>query len=220
MHAMQTKSKIKDLKRQIANIARKHKIGHVPSCYSCLNILYILYSKIVNIKQDNIKSIDRDKVILSKEHCKLGLLCVLEEFGLIPTGAAEEWFYDGSSVGHDIFNEVADERYAAVDASYGSLGQGLGLGAGMALADKNNKVYVIIGDGELQEGSCWEAFMFIGHNNLKNVIPIIDRNWIQGGDYTKNIIDSSSNCIAQIASFGLDVIEVDGHNNDAIEKHY
>ena len=102
MHAMQTKSKIKDLKRQIANIARKHKIGHVPSCYSCLNILYILYSKIVNIKQDNIKSIDRDKVILSKEHCKLGLLCVLEEFGLIPTGAAEEWFYDGSSVGHAI----------------------------------------------------------------------------------------------------------------------
>lgn len=214
------KEEILDLKRKIVQIARKNKVGHIPSSFSCLDILYVMYSKIVNINAGNIKDVLRDKVIISKEHCKMGLLCVLERFGLIPSGSAEEWFYDDFPIGHDMFKEVAEDRYAAVDAAYGSLGQGLGLAAGMALADKKHNFYVIVGDGELQEGSCWEALMFIGHHGLKNVVTIIDRNWIQGGEYTKNIIDSSSHCVEQIASFGFDVIEIDGHNHQKIEEAF
>ena len=209
---------IVSLKQHIVTIARKHKLGHIPSCFSCLDIMYVLFSKIANITKNNINETLRDKVIISKEHCKMGLLCVLEKFGLIPKGAADEWFFDGSAVGHDIFKEVSDERYAAVDVAYGSLGMGLGLAAGMALADKNHTIYVIVGDGELQEGSCWEALMFIGHNKIKNVVPIIDRNWIQGGNYTKDTIDSSSHAVEQIASFGFDVIEIDGHDHQKIEE--
>lgn len=219
MQTIERDAVIADLKRKIVKIAAKHRLGHVPSCFSCLDILYTLYSKIVNIKPDNVLSIDRDKVIVSKEHCKLGLLCVLEHFNLIPEGAADEWFYNGSKIGHDIFKEVSIDKYAAVDVSYGTLGQGLGVGAGIAYANPHN-VYIIVGDGEMQEGSCWEALMFIKQYNLKNITVIIDRNWIQGSGYTKDIIDSSSRLVQQITSFGFDVIECNGHSLDELENAF
>ena len=211
-------SKIKKLKKRIVEIAKKNKVGHIPSCFSSLEILYILYTKIVNITKQNAQSVNRDRVIISKEHCKLALICVLAELDLIPKNIINEWMIDGGIVGHDIFKEVANPQLAAIDASFGSLGQGIGVGIGMALANPYNHIYVIVGDGELQEGSCWEGIMFIGHNRIKNITIIVDRNNIQGSDYTKNIIDTSSKCVEQISSFNLDVIECNGHNIDELDK--
>lgn len=209
---------ISELKRKIVKLASKNGVGHIPSCFSSLDILYTLYSKIVNITPQNVNSISRDKVIVSKEHCKPALLFVLEHFGLIPEGIIDSWSCNGGLCGHDIFAETGNPDLAAVDVSYGSLGQGIGVGLGLAIANPDNNIYVIAGDGELQEGSCWEAFMYIGHHKIKNITVIIDRNFIQGGDYTKNIIDTSSHITEQISSFQFDVIEIDGHNHEETEK--
>mgnify|MGYP002624370103 CR=1 FL=1 len=220
MSILEETSVITNLKKRIAEIASKNTIGHLPSSYSCLDILYVLYSKIMNINPANKNSIKRDKVIISKEHCKMAQLAILEHLGLIDKSVVDEWQLNGGIVGHDMFKEVdtTGGKLAALDCAYGSLGQGIGLGTGLAMANPENNVYVIVGDGELQEGSCWEALMYIGHNNIKNIITIIDRNNIQGGDYTKNIIDTSSNCVEQISSFGFEVFEVDGHNHEAMEE--
>lgn len=211
---------INSLKRKIVKIAQKNKVGHVPSCFSSLEILYVLYTRILNVTKQNINSVNRDKVIISKEHCKLALINVLAYLDLIPKDSIESWLTNGAPLGHDIFKEVSSENFGAIDASFGSLGQGIGVGIGMAIANSKNNIYVIVGDGELQEGSCWEAFMYIGHHKIKNITVIIDRNNIQGGDYTKNIIDTSSRCVEQIASFNFDVIECNGHNIDELEKSF
>lgn len=211
---------ITDIKRKIVNLAIKNGVGHIPSCFSSLEILYTLYSKIANITIENKYDINRDKVIISKEHCKPALLYILEHFDLLSDDVIEKWSYNEGLVGHDIFKEVATTDLSAIDVSYGSLGQGIGIGIGLAIANPNNNIYVIVGDGELQEGSCWEAIMFIGHNKIKNITIIVDRNYIQGGDYTKNIIDSSSNVKEQILSFQLDVIECDGHDIDSLEAAF
>lgn len=212
------KQNINKIKRQIVNLARKNGVGHVPSCFSCLEILYTLYSSIVNINVENKASLKRDKVIISKEHCKPALLFVLSHFGLIEETYIDKWSYNGGVVGHDIFSEVSSPKLSAIDVSYGSLGQGIGVGTGLAIANSDNNIYVIVGDGELQEGSCWEGFMYIAQHKLKNITIIIDRNYIQGGDLTKNIIDSSSNCVEQISSFGLDVMECNGHSIEELVK--
>lgn len=210
---------VNSLKREVITIPHKNNIGHISSSLSCLEIMYVLYGKIANINIDNLKSKDRDRVLLSKEHCRIGHLIVLSHFGLIDKKDVESWVLNDSELGHDIFYEV-NEKYPAIDISFGTLGMGIGLAAGMAWAKPNSHIYVIVGDGELQEGSMWEAIMFIGHHQIKNVTIIVDRNNLQISDYTKNIIDSSSNVIEQIKSFNFDCIECNGHDICDIEKAF
>lgn len=214
----QDKEHIFNIKKKIVDVARTVKSGHLPSSFSSVEILYTLYTKVANITKENLKSNTRDVVIVSKEHCKMGQCCVLEEIGLLPKGISYEWQMDDGRVGHDIFREVGSEDVAAIDVSFGSLGMGLGCGIGLAIAQPQRNVYVVVGDGELQEGSCWESLMYIGFNKIKNVVVIVDRNGVQIDDFCKNIIDSSANCTNQIRSFGFDVVECNGHDIDDLEK--
>lgn len=209
--------KIKSIKHKIIDVARTNHFGHLPSAFSCIEILYAIY-EIADITKENCTSLDRDKVILSKEHGKIAQLAVLAELSLLNPKIRDEWMRDNGRVGHDIFNFLKNEELASLDFSYSSLGQGLGVGIGMALANPKKNVYVILGDGELQEGSCWEGILFIGHHKIKNITIIVDRNTMQIGDYTKNIIDTSSHLKNQIGSFFFDVIECDGHNIDELKN--
>lgn len=223
MQTLQTEDtqRMYNIKSLLIDIVSKNRVGHLPSSLSSLEILYTLYSKITNINKENLKSINRDRVIISKEHCKMGQICVLAELGLLDKNLVYEWLQDGGAFGHDIFCGVGSPKASAIDVSFGSLGQGIGVGIGLALANPNNNIYVIVGDGELQEGSCWEAFMFIGQHQIKNITVIIDRNNIQAaGGYTKDVIDTSSNLPEQIGSFHLDVIECDGHNIEELGKAF
>lgn len=206
------------LKKRIVEIAQKNNLGHIPSCFSSLEILVTLYTRVVNITKVNVKMVDRDRVILSKEHCKLGLVVLLEYLDYIPNNSSETFLTNGARLGHDIFKEVIGEDFSALDASFGTLGHGIGVGIGMALANPHNHIYVIVGDGELQEGSCWEGLLFIGHNQINNITIIVDKNNTQGSDLTKNILDTSSNLASQISSFKMDVIECNGHNIEILEK--
>ncbi len=214
------KEMVTKIKRTLIDISRTNKVGHVASSLSSVEILYTIYSKIANITPDNLSDPERDRVLISKEHCRMGHIAVLTELGLLDRAVAYEWGVWGKRIGHDIFNLIGGKEIAAIDISFGTLGNSLGIGAGMAIASGGAHIYVIAGDGEMQEGSCWEALMFIGYHRLKNITIIIDRNYTQIGGYTKDIIDSSSNLEEQIKSFGFDILVCNGHSVDELEQAF
>ena len=210
--------RVKELKRFFLKNACKNGVGHLVSSLSALEILFVLYNKVANITKENARAPLRDRIVISKEHCRYAQACVLYEKGLISKSVMTSYMKNGGFMGHDMYNIVGPEKIAAVDIASGSLGHGLGVGAGLALADKDHNIYVVVGDAELQEGSCWEAIMFIGHNCLKNVVMIVDRNQMQIDDYTKNIIRTSDFCPQALEAFDWDVIECDGHDVESLEK--
>lgn len=211
---------IKNTKKLIVKVAKDNYTGHIPSSYSCLEILYTLYTRgFANITLKNASDLIRDRVILSKEHARLGHICLLAELGLIQKEIAPTWQQNNGRIGHDMFGGLEGRSdIAAVDPACSSLGMGLGLGIGYAIAAPNNNIYVIVGDGELQEGSLWEAIMYIGHHKMKNITLIVDRNTRQIEGPTKDMIDTSSCVDKQIGSFHFDCIECNGHDIDDIER--
>lgn len=210
--------RIKKIKKFFLDNAYKNNIGHLPSSLSCLEILYVLHNKIANITKENITDKIRDRVIMSKEHGRYGQLCVLVENGLLDESVMSTFMKDGGYCGHDIYNWVGNEKIAALDISSGALGHGLGVGVGLALTAPQNNIYVIVGDGELQEGSCWEALMFIGHNKINNLTVIIDKNFTQIDNLTEQIIHTSEFAADAISSFKFDVLKCDGHNIEQLEN--
>lgn len=211
---MTTVQDIKAIKKLIIDTVKPSNAGHITSSFSAVEILYAIY-KVADITSQNIADKIRDRVIISKEHCRLAQVAILGWLGLIPKEELEHYCRDGEHLGHDIYNVVCP-KFAAVDIASGSLGHGLSVSAGIATATPNKHVYCLCGDGELQEGSMWEAIMFIKQHNLKNLTIIVDRNYMQIDNWTKNIIDSSSHLKEQFNSFGFDVIECDGHNVKAL----
>ena len=209
---------ISETKKLIIKTATECLSNHIPSSLSCLEILYTLYTRVANINLENAKDLIRDRVILSKEHARLGQVCLLTNLGLLPKDINKEWQQNGGRVGHDMFNGLGIDEISTIDVSSSSLGQGLGLGIGYAIAAPKNNIYVVVGDGELQEGSCWEAIMFISQHQIPNLTIIVDRNYLQISDYTKNVIDTSSTLKKRMESFDFDVLECDGHNIDELEK--
>lgn len=211
--------KIKEIKKLIVETAHNAKVGHLPSSFSSLEIMYTLYKRILT--PENLNNPQRDMVIISKEHARLGQVCVLAYLGFLKKKYLASYMQNGGKLGHDLYNLNQNDT-DAVDYACGSLGHGLSVAAGFALANKNRKIYVIVGDGELQEGSNWEALMFIIQHNIKNLVVIIDKNSMQIDDFTKNIIDTSSKVNDVFAAMGFDVVECDGHSledlNVAFEK--
>lgn len=206
---------IKLIKKKMVNIG--HKTGHLASSFSAVDILYSLYT-FADINKENAANIkNRDIVIISKEHCRLAQVCILAHLGLIESKLLETYLTDDGALGHDIYNFVS-EGISAVDYGSGSLGHGLSVGAGLAMSNPNRKVYVLIGDGEMQEGSMWEALLFIIQHKLKNLIVICDRNYMQIDGYTKNIIDTSSNIKKLAEDMGFFTLCCNGHDISEIKK--
>lgn len=194
-------------------------MGHLTPSFSSIEILYTLYNKIAKITKENIAAIERDRVIISKEHCRLAQVCVLAECGLLDKDMLNTYANNGSYLSHDLYGHVCPNKgIDAIDVASGSLGHGIGVGIGYAWDNKKSHTYVVVGDGELQEGSCWEGIIFAGCHHMKNLTLIIDKNNVQIDDYTKNILDTSSNIAQQIREFGYDVIECNGHDVTALEK--
>lgn len=210
--------RIKKIKKMFLNQAYKLNIGHLPSAFSAMEILYVLYNKIANITKDNMTDLVRDRVIISKEHCRFAQVAVLYEKGLLDDDVWNTYMQDGGYAGHDLYNLVSGQKLAAIDVASGSLGHGLGVGTGLALGCPKNHVYVLVGDGELQEGSCWDALMFIGYRQIKNITVIVDRNNQQIDDKTQKIINSSDIAPDAIKILGFDVLECDGHSVEELEK--
>lgn len=211
-------SALKDLARrfrkEILQVIHEAGSGHPGGSLSLVEILIALYFYKLRVDPQNPHRKDRDILILSKGHCCPALYVALAERGFFPKGELRNFRKLGALLqGH------AYAGVPGVELSTGSLGQGLSVANGWALASKMDKadrrVYCILGDGELDEGSVWEAFMTAGFRKLDNVCAIIDRNMVQQDGQTFKIKDLESVSL-KIRSCGWEVIDVDGHDANAV----
>ena len=186
------------------------KAGHPGGSLSAADMFTYLYFKELNIDPKNPKWEDRDRFVLSKGHTAPGLYAALAHRGFFPVDDLPTLRHIGSYLqGHPNMNTVP-----GVDMSTGSLGQGISCAAGMALGlkhqGKSARVYALLGDGEIQEGQVWEAFMFAAHYKLDNLCVIIDNNGLQIDGRIENVM-SPYPIYDKLAAFGFRVICVDGH---------
>lgn len=214
---MTTDEKVKELKRMILLAAHSAGEGHVASAFSILDALYVLYQAHAKIDPSNPKDPDRDYVILSKGHGCLALYAVLAKHGFFGSEELSTFCKFGSKLG----GHPHRLKVPGVEASTGSLGHGLPIAVGIAKALKiqgrtDQKVYCIVGDGELNEGSNWEALLIAEHHQLDNLVILVDYNHSNdraicySGPFKSNLID-------KLMSFGLTVSSIDGHNHRAID---
>ena len=192
------------------------KCGHPGGSLSATEMFTYLYFKEMNIDPKNPKWADRDRFVLSKGHTAPGLYSTLALRGFFPVEDLKTLRrIDSYLQGHPNMNMVP-----GVDMSTGSLGQGVSTAAGMALAAKTQgktcRVYTLLGDGEIQEGQCWEAFMFAAHYNLDNFVAIIDNNGLQIDGNVADVM-SPYPIVEKLEAFGFHVEAIDGHDFDAIE---
>lgn len=185
--------------------------SHIGSALSIADILAVLYHDILNIDPNDPYKDDRDRFILSKGHAGAAVYAVLAELGFFPVSKLETHYQDGS----DLSGHVSHKNVSGVELSTGSLGHGLSVGVGMAKAakldNKNYRVFVLLSDGECDEGSVWEAAMFSTHHKLDNLVALIDYNKIQSLDTVKNTL-ALEPFINKWESFGWHAIEVNGHD--------
>jgi transketolase len=206
------------VRRNILKMIHNAKSGHPGGSLSGADILTVLYEKCLNIPSDwdkNPNFENRDRFILSKGHASPLLYAILANHGLIDESELVTFRKTNSKLqGHPARGYVK-----GVEASTGSLGQGLSVGCGIAMGLKLNKslanVVVYLGDGELQEGSCWEAFMQAAHRKLDNLIAIIDRNRLQIDGNTEDVM-ALGDVADKIRSFGWETTEINGHDYNEI----
>lgn len=190
--------------------------GHVGSALSFIEIVRVLYDHILRYKVDDPFWLERDRFILSKGHGCLGLYAVLADKGFFPTEELKTYTLKGSRLGG-----CCEIIAPGIEATTGALGHGLSVGVGMALGalmrGRKNKVYVLLSDGELGEGSIWEAALCASKYKLSNLIIIIDYNKVQLAGFTKDI-----SCLEPLTdkwrSFGFEPIEVNGHDVDKLRR--
>jgi transketolase len=203
-------SKAKEIRRTIVEMIYNAKSGHIGGALSSVDILVTLFYKVLRIDPKNPASPDRDRFILSKGHSVEGYYAILADLGFINREELKTYCrFNSRLTGHPTV------KVPGVEANTGSLGHGLSIGVGMALAGKmdkrNYRVYVLMGDGEQAEGSVWEAGMSASHYKLDNIIGIIDRNRLQIGGSTESVMSLES-LSAKWSAFGWEVKEVDGHS--------
>jgi transketolase len=203
----------KKIRRTIIEMANRAKSPHVGSALSCVDILSALYFKVMDIPAPF--SEKRDYFLLSKAHSAMALYSTLFHKGLMDKAQIEGYYQNGGTL------PAHTDRFSNdyVEISAGSLGHGLPIGLGLAhsmkLRNETNKVFVLMGDGEMQEGSVWEAAMLAPKLGLNNLITLIDRNNLQGYGRATELVHFYP-IEEKWVSFGWDAVTVDGHNEEAI----
>lgn len=211
-------SKCLGIRQDIFRTVCINKAGHLASSLSSVEILAALYfGDVLKYNARNPYSEDRDRFILSKGHAALALYYVLAEAGYYDKKEVFTFCKEGTRFG----GLATYGKIPGIETTSGSLGHGLSYAAGIAVMGQieksHYKVYVLLGDGELQEGEIWEAAMFISYRNLCNLVVIIDNNGIQATGYNKDIIESGS-IKDKWKAFGFNVAEVDGHDAVALSE--
>ena len=206
------KNIITEIKIDILNISFIKKAHHIGSIFSCIDILVVLFFEILNNKIKLKTSLSRDYFLLSKGHAALGLYAVLSKKKFFSKKfLIKNYLSNGGKLG----GHPDTNHKLGIDFSSGSLGHCLSVGVGIAIAKKNDKkagrVYVLVGDGELNEGMIWEAIMFASSKKLTNITLIVDYNNLQGLDYSNSIITLNS-LENKFIAFGWLVSSINGHN--------
>jgi transketolase len=212
----ENKLKIKSIhyRKKLLEYIKKANAGHTGGSLSCVDILNVLYNRILNVTPQNFDDPMHDRYIQSKGHSVEALYVVLADKGFFPESELETLCkYRSHYVGHPT------RKVHGIEHNSGALGHGLAFGAGVALAAKkdkaNYKVYVLLGDGELVEGSNWESFLLAAHYGLDNLTAIVDRNNLQITGKTEDVCGLES-LEEKFRAFGWHVEIVDGHDVSAL----
>lgn len=210
-----------ELREVVLDMIKKSGGGHIGGDFSVMDILVTLYFKQMNISPENREDKDRDLFVMSKGHSVEAYYAVLAAKGFFPTEQVVEEFstFGSKFIGHP------NNKLPGIEMNSGSLGHGLPVCVGMALAcrkdGQRNRVYTVMGDGELAEGSVWEGFMAGGHYKLSNLCAVIDRNGLQISGTTEQVM-SHEDLAGRIRSFGWNVLTVNGNDieelNEAFEQ--
>ncbi len=206
----------RSVRRSLVEISHRDHIPHLGSSLSCVDILAALYGGVLSVSPERASDPDRDRFLLSKGHAACALYATLSERGFIP----RDLLRGIGSAGHPLEEHPGPRCAPGVEAATGSLGHGLSLGAGMALAGRlqgrSYRVYVLMSDGECNEGSVWEAAMLAPALRLERLAAIIDFNGWQatGRSRETTALDPLA---AKWAAFGWSVREVDGHDPEALD---
>ncbi len=206
----------KSIRRSVVKMAHASHASHTGSALSIVDLLTVLYFKVLNVSPEDPACRTRDRFILSKGHASAALYATLAERGFLDKRKLHTYYQDGGALpGH-----VDHTAVPGIEASAGSLGHGLALGAGMALALRQDRIdgriVVLVGDGELNEGSVWESLMFIPHHHLTGLTVVIDKNNFQGYGASAEVLNMDP-LDQKLAAFGWHVARIDGHDFSEIE---
>lgn len=203
------------IRRHAVQMTHRGKSSHIGSILSMADIIAVLYGQVLNVRADEPNCPGRDRFVLSKGHAGAGVYAALAEKGFFPL----EWLELHCAPGSHMSGHISHVGLPGVEFSTGSLGHGLPVAAGMAYAakldKKQHRVYVLLSDGECDEGSNWEAILFAAHHRLSNLIAIVDYNKLQSLDTVANTMGLEP-FAAKLNAFGWDVHQVDGHDHGAL----
>lgn len=204
-------NKVKDYKKELFELMVQAGKGHVPSSFSMAETLVtLLYGGFVNLHFENLKDINRDRLIISKGHAAMALYPIYKELGFFPEKEMELF-----TKPEGLLRLYADPSIPGIETVTGSLGNGFGIACGMALSAKkdkrNSKIFAVVGDGECYEGSIWESALFAAHRKLNNLLVIVDRNKLCIMDETEKCVELGD-MRAKWEAFGWEARDIDGHD--------
>lgn len=201
---------IKRMKRQIASASHLANEGHVPSAYSVLDLLWVLYDRVMKINPNCPNDLTMDRFVLSKGHASLALYAVLAEKGFFPPENFGTFCKYNSNLG----GHPDSTKIPGVEASTGSLGHGFPMAIGIAMGSRirrfRNRIFCLIGDGECNEGTVWESALLAAHHQLSNLCCIVDYN------HSTDRALELGNLARKFKSFDWDVLTISGHNHKQI----
>ena len=207
-----SEGRCRDIRRRILEVSQLFPAIHIGGSFSCLEIIDTIYNGFMRKTQDDEYW---DTFILSKGHASMALYVTLEYLGIMPKEEVEKYGTKDGSLGMH-----PDRGLPGIQTSTGSLGHGLGMGAGMALYEnlfkEQRTIYVVLSDGELQEGSVWEIFLQAPALGLNSLVGFVDYNNLQSMDFTTHSHPNFYPLLEKIQAFGWEVVEVDGHNQQEI----
>ncbi len=203
------------LRKTVLEMAYAGSTVHIGCAFSIIELLAVLYRHHLRYPDNDPRSAGRDYMVLSKGHGVMAQYACMREKGWLVDADIQHYFADGSKL-----KGLSDSRVAGLEVTSGSLGHGLSVGVGMALGIKklgtDQKVYALVGDGELNEGPIWEGALVASHHRLDNLMLIVDQNGFQAMGTTDEVL-SLGNLKAKLESFGFVTVEVDGHDEIGID---
>lgn len=205
----------RDIRKNVIRMHSRSNSSHIGSAFSCVELLVSLFFSVMKINPLDPECKDRDRFILSKGHAVSALYATLAKRGFFDESILDEYCVNGGR----LFGHSTKGYVPGIEASTGSLGHGIPMGIGISLAAKhdkiNSRIFVLLSDGECDEGSVWEGAMFASHHKLDNLIAIIDYNKLQALGRTNEVVDLEP-LADKWTSFGWSVKEVEGHNCEQI----
>lgn len=206
------------IRQCILDMAFAGSTVHIGCAFSIVELLVVLYRRHLRSDPANPACPERDYLVLSKGHGVMAQYACLRELGALNEADLKNYFKDGTRL-----KGLADAHVPGIEATTGSLGHGLSVAVGLALAAKLNHTdqtcYALVGDGELNEGSMWEALLFAAHFKLDNLLVIVDNNGFQAMGTTDEVM-ALGNIERKFQAFGFDALSIDGHDEHAIDSAY